>query len=206
MSGMSRGPDFDELVGDVEGAERRRLHDVHELLVAAGPPPELPPHLEEGPTLGMTLGGRSRERRAKRRVALLAAAIVVLLVAFLAGYITGNDKTAGGRLLRLQGTAAAPGAQASLRIEDVDRAGNWPMELAALGLPKLPGRGYYEVFLVRTGNAWAPCGSFLVRSAKEGVDVRLNAPYRLRAGDTWVVTRQKAGDRTRGTVVLRPLT
>jgi hypothetical protein len=154
----------------------------------------------------MTLGGRRHERRATRRVALLAAAIVILLVAFLAGYITGNDQTASGRVLRLAGTAAAPGAQASLRIEAVDRAGNWPMELTALGLPRLRANGYYEVFLVRKGEEWAPCGSFLVRSAKEGVDVRLNAPYRFHAGDTWVVTKQKPGDRIAGPVVLRPLT
>ena len=207
MSRDPRGPSLEDLVGDVAADERERLLGVHELLVAAGPPPELPPHLEAGPTLGMTLGGHRHERRAKRRVALLAAAIVILLVAFLAGYITGNDQTASGRVLRLAGTAAAPGAQASLRIEDADRAGNWPMELAALGLPRLPARGYYEVFLVRKGEQeWAPCGSFLVRSAKEGVDVRLNAPYRFHAGDTWVVTKQKPGDHTAGPVVLRPLT
>ena len=41
------GPDFDELVGgdDLPGPERERLQRVHELLVAAGPPPELPPEL-----------------------------------------------------------------------------------------------------------------------------------------------------------------
>jgi hypothetical protein len=160
--------------------------------------------MEAGPTLAMTLG-RSR-RPVHRRVALLAAAIVVLLIAFLAGYVTANDRTASGHLLRLQGTAAAPGAQASLRIQEVDPSGNWPMELAALGLPKLPAKTYYEVFLVRDGKIDAPCGSFKVRSATESVSVHLNAPYRLHAGDSWVVTRQHAGDRTPGTVVLKPVT
>ena len=42
--------DFDELVGaETTGAERERLRGVHELLVEAGPPPELPRELEEGP-------------------------------------------------------------------------------------------------------------------------------------------------------------
>ncbi len=202
---MSRGPDFDELVRDVDQDERERLRRVHDLLVTAGPPPELTPQLEAGPTLAMTLGLRTR-RRAQRRVALLAAAIVVLLVAFLAGYITGNNRTASGRLLRLQGTAAAPLAQASLRIEAADSAGNWPMQLEALGLPKLPPNGYYEVFLVRHGEIYAPCGSFLVKDATEGVSVRLNAPYRFHKGDSWVVTRQLAGARTAGPVVLKPVT
>jgi hypothetical protein len=162
--------------------------------------------MEAGPTLGMTIGGRPSRRHTQRRVALLAAAIVVLLLAFLVGYVTGNDSKVSGRLLKLQGTAVAPNAQASLRLEDVDPAGNWPMELAAVGLPKLPPKGYYEVFLVRNGKPWAPCGSFVVKNAKVGVSVRLNAPYRLRRTDTWIVTRQTWGNRDAGPVVLKPLT
>lgn len=203
---MSRDPDFDELVADAEEGERERLRRVHDLLVVAGPPPELTPQMEAGPTLAMTIGGRGSRRRGQRRVALLAAAIVVLLLAFLVGYITGNNQKVGGQLLKMQGTAAAPNAQASLRVEDVDLAGNWPMQLAALGLPKLPAKGYYEVFLVRNGKPWAPCGSFVVKNEKVGVSVRLNAPYRLRPTDSWVVTRQTWGNRTVGPVVLKPLT
>ena len=203
---MSPDPDFDELIADAEPGERERLRRVHDMLVVAGPPPELTPQMEAGPTLGMTIGGRPSRRHTQRRVALLAAAIVVLLLAFLVGYVTGNDSKVSGRLLKLQGTAVAPNAQASLRLEDVDPAGNWPMELAAVGLPKLPPKGYYEVFLVRNGKPWAPCGSFVVKNAKVGVSVRLNAPYRLRRTDTWIVTRQTWGNRDAGPVVLKPLT
>jgi hypothetical protein len=203
---VSPDPDFDELIADAEPGERERLRRVHDMLVVAGPPPELTPQMEAGPTLGMTIGGRPTRRHTQRRVALLAAAIVVLLLAFLVGYVTGNDSKVSGRLLKLQGTAVAPNAQASLRLEDVDPAGNWPMELAAVGLPKLPPKGYYEVFLVRNGKPWAPCGSFVVKNAKVGVSVRLNAPYRLRRTDTWIVTRQTWGNRDAGPVVLKPLT
>ena len=203
---MSPDPDFNELIADAEPGERERLRRVHDMLVVAGPPPELTPQMEAGPTLGMTIGGRASRRHTQRRVALLAAAIVVLLLAFLVGYVTGNDSKVSGRLLKLQGTAVAPNAQASLRLEDVDPAGNWPMELAAVGLPKLPPKGYYEVFLVRNGKPWAPCGSFVVKNAKVGVSVRLNAPYRLRRTDTWIVTRQTWGNRDAGPVVLEPLT
>jgi hypothetical protein len=199
-------PDFDELVGDVKRDERERLLRVHDLLVSAGPPPELPPHLEAGPTLAMTIGGR-RRRLVQRRMALLAAAIAVLLLAFLGGYIVGNNhESATGKVVKLAGTAAAPRAQASLRVEDADAAGNWPMELAALGLPKLPPHGYYEVFLMRKGKIVGPCGSFIVKNPEVGVSVTLNAPYRLHYGDSWVVTRQKAGDRETGPVVLKPVT
>ncbi len=45
---MTDKPDFRELVGDdLPDEERARLERVHELLVAAGPPPELPPALVE---------------------------------------------------------------------------------------------------------------------------------------------------------------
>jgi len=199
-------PDLDDLLGDAKGEERERLLRVHELLVTAGPPPELPPHLEAGPTLAMTIGGR-RRRLLQRRVALLAAAIVVVLLAFLGGYITGNDN--GGtswKVVRLAGTGPAPNAQGSLRVESPDAAGNWPMELAALGLPKLPARDYYEVFLVRGGKILGPCGSFVVKDPKVGITVRLNAPYRIHDRDSWVVTSQQAGDRVAGPVVLRPVT
>jgi hypothetical protein len=203
---MSGPPDFRELVGeDVPAGERERLRRVHDLLVAAGPPPELSPGLEGGPTLAMTLGRRSG--RARRRVLLLAAAIVVVVLAFLGGYIVGNGGGGGlssGQTLKLAGTAAAPGALAALRIEPVDSAGNWPMQLSATGLPKLPAHGYYEVFLVRNGKPFAPCGAFVVTGRSGGISVHLNAPYHFRPGDSWVVTRQAPGHHEAGVVVLRP--
>jgi hypothetical protein len=205
---MTDEPDFDELVGnDVAGDERERLRRVHDLLVIAGPPAELTPEVEAGPTLAMTLGGRGR-RRVTRRAALLAAAVVVILLAFLGGYIAGNGGGGGlssGHVLELEGTSQAPGALASLRILPVDPSGNWPMKLSATGLPKLPERGYYEVSVVRNGKIFAPCGWFKVKGPESGVLVWLNAPYELRPGDTWVVTRQIAGEHRPGPVVLRPV-
>lgn len=204
---MTRTPDFEDIIGaDVGHEERERLARVHELLVVAGPPPELPPELELGPTLGMTLAGRPSHRRAYRRIALLAAAFVVLLLAFLAGYIAANSGSAGGgRTLRLVGTAQAPHALAALHVDPVDTAGNWPMTISVTGLPKLPKGGYYEVFLTRNGKIDAPCGSFLVKSASGAVSVDLNAPYDLRSGDGWVVTKQVAGSHEAGPVVLKQL-
>jgi hypothetical protein len=204
---MTRTPDFEDIVGaDVGREERERLARVHELLVVAGPPPELPPELELGPTLGMTLAGRRSHRRGYRRIALLAAAFMVLLLAFLAGYIAANSGSAGGgRTLRLVGTAQAPHALAALHVDPVDTAGNWPMTISATGLPKLPKRSYYEVFLTRNGKIYAPCGSFLVKSASGAVSVKLNAPYDLRSGDGWVVTKQLAGDHAAGPIVLKQL-
>ena len=198
-------PDFDQLIGaDVESSERARLQHVHALLVQAGPPPELSPSLEAGPTLGMTMA--RRPARARRRVLLLAAALSILGLAFLAGFITGNSggKTTG-KAMQLTGTPAAPNAFASLQIEPVDAAGNWPMRLSVTGLPALSSGQYYEVYLVRGGKQWAPCGSFKVAKGKPTV-VQLNAPYRLKHGDTWDVLRVASkGGPEHGVVVLRPV-
>jgi len=203
---MTRPPDFDELVGpEVDAAERARLRTVHDLLLVAGPPAELAPELEAGPTLAMTL--QRPPRRRGHRVLLIAASFAVIGVVFLGGYIAGNGSGGGldaGKTVSLVGTKAAPGALASLRIQPVDAAGNWPMQISVTGLAKLPPRGYYTVFLWRDGKALAPCGTFIVKSPTQGVSVWLNAPYKLKPGDTWVVTRQLPGHHEAGPIVLRP--
>lgn len=198
-------PDFDQLIGsDVEASERARLRRVHSLLVQAGPPPELSPSLEAGPTLGMTMA--RRPTRVRRRVLLLAAAVALLALAFLAGFITANSGGNGtaGHVLRLTGTPAAPNAFASLQIQPVDAAGNWPMKLSVKGLPKLSGGSYYEVFLIRNGKPWGPCGSFQVAKGQATV-VQLTAPYRLEHGDSWDVMRMSRGGAEHGVVVLEPV-
>lgn len=206
---MTQPPDFDELVGfDVEAGERDRLRRVHALLVEAGPPAEVPPELEAGPTLAMTLGRARTARRGTRRVMLLAAAIVVLALAFLGGYLAGNGGRHGiaaAETMRLVGTKTAPSAFASLQLSPVDASGNWPMRLTVTGLPKLPAHTFYEVYLVRDGKPYAPCGTFIVSSAKRATSVQLNAPYRLRRGDTWIVTKQAPGQPDPGTVMLHPI-
>jgi Anti-sigma-K factor rskA len=202
------GPTFDELIGpEVEGAERERLRRIHELLVQSGPPPELAPELEAGPKFGMTLG-RQRPRRYPRRLMLLAAAIAVLVGAFVAGYVSGNgggtSATPSEQVLKLAGTSAAPQAFASLEIEPHDSAGNWPMKVSVTGLPRLPQRQYYEVWLVRHGQIFGSCGSFVVGGPNGTTSVYVNAPYRLKPGDSWVVTRWTPGSGNAGPVVLRP--
>ena len=87
---MNRKPTLDELIGaDTTGAERQRLQHVHELLLEAGPPPELSPELEQGPNLNMTMGKRAAGRVKQRAMVLLAAAIVVFFV-FIGGYVANN--------------------------------------------------------------------------------------------------------------------
>jgi hypothetical protein len=206
---VGRGPDFEDLVGpEVGGAERDRLLRTHELMLQAGPPPELPPRLEAGPTLAMTMG-RDRPKPKRQRWALLAAAIVVLVLAFVGGYLAGNGKNSTTAspvaTLQLHGTREAPRAEAALQLLPA-QGGNWPMTLAVTGLRPLPKHSYYEVYLVRDGKPWASCGTFVVHKSSEATKVTLNAPYRLRHGDSWIVTRQPPGANAPGPTVLQPIT
>src|SRR5205823_11252602 len=80
------GPDFDELVdNDLTEEERERLEGVHELLVAAGPLPELPPYLEHlsAPEPAEVVPFFNRRRSA---VAGIAAAAIAA-AAFGGGYL-----------------------------------------------------------------------------------------------------------------------
>lgn len=202
---MNRDRNLDELIGtDTPVAERERLQRTHEMLLEAGPPPELSPKLEEGPTLGMTL---TKKRAVKRRAMLLLAATLAVLGVFLAGYAVANrggSSPSPVKSLALKGTTIAPNAQATLEVWQ-SSAGNWPMTLTAVGLPPLQEHRYYEVYLVRHGKPWGACGAFRAPdNRQQPVTVTLTAPYTLQEGDSWVVTRPGARGSEPGQTVLRP--
>ena len=205
---MTREPNFDELIGtDATGAERERLRHAHELLVQAGPPPELPPSLEKAPSFGVF--SLQQRRVVKRRALVLLAAALSVAVVFFAGYAVrgggSNAKSSNPVVsLHLKGTSALPKAQATLEVWKA-RNGNWPMTLSVLGLPKLANHGYYEVYLVRHGQPWGLCGTFRGAGSSTALTVTLNAPYSLHKGDSWVVTRPNAGGVEPGQTVLSPV-
>ena len=62
---MSDSPKFQDLVGEgLPPTEHERLERVHEMLIEAGPPPELPPELEEVPDGRGAAAARSVSRPA----------------------------------------------------------------------------------------------------------------------------------------------
>lgn len=185
-----KGPEFDELLEDAPAGERERLRAVHELLVAAGPPPELPPSLAHAP--GSAPAPRVRLLPRRRLGAALVLAAALALAAFGGGYLLAarSGPDAGFRedfALSMRGTDAAPGAVASLLVGEIDEAGNWPMEMTVQGLPALPQGQRYELLLTRDGRPAVSCGTFVVRGKTVAF---LNAPYRLRDYDGWIVTRE----------------
>ena len=184
------GPDFRELVGDdLPPEERERLRNVHDMLVSAGPPPELPPSLAKPPASGGRLAFLPRRRRG----ALLALAAALAAAAFGAGFLVGDRGESTAALhtdfvLKMQGTHAAPGAVASLVVYEQDDDGNWPMQLTVRNLPPLGPGERYELHLTRRGELGPSCGTFFVTSDKS--IAYLNAPYKLRQYDGWVISRE----------------
>ena len=202
-------PNFDDLIGrEVLPAERARLHSVHELLVEAGPPPELSPELEEVPwpdealaPLGLV---RTRSQRKKSRPWPLyaAAAAALLLIGFLAGQVGGSNSGSfsTSNVVKMHGVANASAAAAVIQVGRPGSDQNWPMELTISNLAPAPNGGYYDLWLSKHGKPVFLCGSFNTRRAADTV-VRLSAAYPLNDGsiDGWIVTRHIAGTpETRG--------
>jgi hypothetical protein len=198
---VTREPDFRELVGDdLPEEERARLERVHDLLVAAGPPAELPPGLAKP-------GAGPREESPivlprRRAGAMLALAAAIALVAFLGGFLaghTGGEGFSKVRAIGMHGTGSAGSASATIELGKLDENGNWPLKLVARNLPRLPRNAYYEMFLTKNGKPLATCGTFVVGGRR--ATVRLNAPYNLRRYDGWIVTREVPGSRTHPVVL-----
>ncbi len=197
--------DFKELI-DADGldpAEEARLRRVHELLVQAGPPPDLPPALEHVPD------EQSAEivqfpllPRRRWAVAAVAAATLALL-AFGGGYLTGHTKSSRSafhteRVVPMHGQGEA---LALLRVAKSDSVGNWPMELEVTGLsPQRDQNAYYELWLTRNGKPVEQCGTFRVHG--KTTRVRFTVPYSFAGIDGWVITKQTHGASQPGPIVL----
>jgi len=206
---MTPTPDFDDLIGrDVPPEERARLHRTHELLVQAGPPPELSPEQESVPWPDealQPLWGRRREGRPRRPLLLAAALATAAVVGFLLGQINTSSPTSihAERTVQLHGTALAQGALATLKLGKPDSAGNWPMVLEVSGLPKLAKGGYYDLYLTKGGVPLVSCGTINVNGMTSAT-VRLSAAYVLEAFDKngWVIVRKTPANHFRPTQVV----
>jgi len=162
---VSDAPDFRDLIGeDLPPEERERLERVHRMLIAAGPPPELPPELEEAPD-GRRGATRVQEPTGlpRRRVgAALALAAAIALIAFLGGYVTGHSRSSPFESVRAVKLANSE-ASAVVKFGPQDKNGNTPMLLEVVRLKRLPERDYYTLYMTKDGKPIVVCGSFNVR-------------------------------------------
>src|SRR5712691_7595220 len=185
-------PDFHDLVGD-EGTpeELARLRRVHELLIAAGPPPELSPRLAEAPS---TIGRTSWLPR-RRRGAALALVVGVAAAAFGIGFLIGDrgskEFPSKGSPIAMHALTPGSPAKASILIGNRDEVGNWPLLVRISGLKPLPKGVWYELYLTRKGKPAAYCGAFSVASSGR-TTVHFSVPYRLKRFDGWIVTASNA--------------
>jgi hypothetical protein len=179
MSG--RAPDFETLVGsDLDAAEDERLRRVHDLLVEAGPPPDLPARAPVTPLA-----------RRRRRGALLAVAAALAVAAFALGVAVGDSSRERSTdfVVEMNGTASAADASASVIVYELDDAGNWPMEVAVAGLVTSGSGHVFELWLTKQGEPISICGSFLTK--EDGTaSVPMNAPWPLDDFDGWIIVEQ----------------
>jgi hypothetical protein len=192
-------PDFHELVGDEGDAEELgRLRHVHDLLVAAGPPPELsvavadPPEVEESKVL---------EFKRRRPAALFGIAAAAAAAAFIIGYAVGNRQNSFDAqfTLPMHGVGTAIAARADIGVGSHDQGGNYPLEMKVEGLRHAPKGGWYELLLSKHGKPTASCGDFAVDGGQ--TTVRLSVPYDLpdwherNIYDGWVVVLHRPGQK-----------
>jgi hypothetical protein len=163
---------------------------VHELLVAAGPPPELSTEIARPPRAAAVVALPRR-----RRLGALALAAALGVALFALGFLAGGRSDDYGTfdVVTMTGTGAAQGASARIEIFDADDAGNWPMEIDVSGLGPPAEGGLYEVWLTQDGELVALCGSFLADPDGTTV-VPMNAPWRLDEFDGWVVVETGSKD------------
>jgi hypothetical protein len=117
---MTRAPDFDDLIGrDMPDEERARLLRAHQLLVEAGPPPELSPELDSVPWPEESQMPLLKPRQ--RRPLLLAAAIATAIgIGFVLGQSTASSPSSSSmetvRVVKLAGTSLDSDARATLEL------------------------------------------------------------------------------------------
>jgi hypothetical protein len=174
---VSRTPNFGDLVGnDLSPAERERLERVHDMLVAAGPPPELPQELAEAPRPQGRLVELARYRL--RTGLVIAAALVI--ATFAVGYFLGargeDSSPVAFTPVKTGVLAKSADRLAVVRIGDRDEDGNWPMVVSVEGLDHLTGGNYYTLFMTRKGKPIVTCGTFNV-SEKGVTTVRFSVAY-----------------------------
>jgi hypothetical protein len=137
------------------------------MLIAAGPPPELPPELQEAPDGSGVVRELEPTGLPRRRVgAALALAAAIALIAFVGGYLAGYNRTSNNfESVRTVALANAQ-AQGVVRFGPRDGNGNTPMLLTVEGLKKLPARDYYTLYMTKDGKPVVVCGSFNVRGPR----------------------------------------
>jgi hypothetical protein len=173
--------EFRELTEDLSADEQKRLRRVHDLLVEAGPPPELPVSLRRTPR------PERQPRSMQRRAVAIALAAAIAVVAFGAGFLVADedDEFEPVRTITLRGVGSEADAGGTIEVGERDAAGNYPVRLHVQGLQPVGPEGYYELLLTEDGKPIASCGTFKVET--KDTSVPLTVGYEIDRFDDWVV-------------------
>jgi hypothetical protein len=197
--------DFHDLV-DLTGVspeDEARMLRVHDLLVAAGPPTDLPAELAQAPAEPAGAEVISFPRR-RRTAAAIAIAAAVAVACFTGGYVLANQAHSSSALhaVRVVGLSGEQNSLASLRVGAADENGNWPVQLSVTGLPPLHGAdSHYLLMLTHNGKPTWVCGMFKV-GADGATTVSFSVPYRITGQTKWAVTEMTKGAQFPGHVVM----
>ena len=196
--------DFEQMVdlAGVSPEDRARMQRMHELLVSAGPPADLPLQLADAPS---DVGGAQviAFPRRRRTAAAISIAAAVAVACFSGGYVLANQAHHGSlHAVRVVGLSGEQNSLASLRVGAADANGNWPVQLTVQGLPPLHGTdSHYLLMLTQNGKPTWVCGMFKV--GKDGATtVTFSVPYRITGQTKWAVTEMTDGLKFPGHVVM----
>ena len=150
---MKKKPDFDDIVG-TEGSpeELAELRQVHNLLLSAEPPPELPEARRKKALRRRPAFVRTWAAAAFGFAAVLASLTAGLAIGRTFGH-SGEAHQAFSRTMHGIGTAAA--ASAVIKVGSQDASGNRTLRMAVHSLPSLR-HGYYTALSDREGPASRP--------------------------------------------------
>jgi hypothetical protein len=173
--------EFRELMEDLSADEQERLRRVHDLLVEAGPPPELPASLRRTPR------PERQPLSLQRRAVAIALAAAIAVVAFGAGFFAGDegDDFEPVRTVAMRGIGSETDAGGTVEVGERDAAGNYAVLLHVRGLEPVGPEGYYELLLTQDGEPIASCGTFKVESGETSVPMTVG--YEIDRFDDWVV-------------------
>jgi hypothetical protein len=194
---VTQDPDFNELIGEGSPEELDRLRRVHEMLLAAGPPPELSPAFEHAPEIPED--SKVIEFRRRKPVAFFAIAAAIAVAAFAIGYAVAGRNAAfhSSFSVPMHGLGVQRAAVGDVQVANPDSGGNYALQMSVKGLRHLPSGGWYELLLSKHGKPTLSCGAFVVDGKQ--ITFRLSVPYDLdklhkaKKYDGWVVIRHLPG-------------
>jgi hypothetical protein len=206
-------PNLDDLLEGIEDPrERDRLRRMHDLLVAAGPPPELSPALAGAPAAPVVEDEEPDTAwlPPRRLGAVLLVGAGLLGAAFGVGYIAGEGNSDSrpaaappeqtAQVIALRPSDQNNTAGASIRLGRKRADGNWPMIVTVRGLEHLARGDYYTLALTREGKPVVTCGTFNV-AATGTTTIRMIAAYDLDRFDGWAITEWNARTRSERVVM-----